>query len=50
MKYSPSNSPINSNIQKSNKSNTQCATYQDEYSRLYLKKDVKLKSKEESQW
>ncbi|KAK1131135.1 hypothetical protein K0M31_017428 [Melipona bicolor] len=49
MKYSPSNSPISS-IQKLNKSNTQCATYQDEYSRLYLKKDVKLKSKEESQW
>ncbi|XP_017766357.1 PREDICTED: ubinuclein-1 [Eufriesea mexicana] len=50
MKYSPSNSPISSNLQKPNKSNTQCATYQDEYSRLYLKKDVKLKSKEDSQW
>ncbi|XP_017876892.1 ubinuclein-1 isoform X2 [Ceratina calcarata] len=50
MKYSPSNSPVGSSIQKPNKSTTQCATYQDEYSRLYLKKDVKLKSKEESQW
>lgn len=50
MKYSPSNSPISSNIQKSNKSNTQCANYQDEYSRLYLKKDIKLKSKEDTQW
>ncbi|CAK9825945.1 UBN1 [Anthophora retusa] len=50
MKYSPNNSPVSSNMQKPNKSNTQCATYQDEYSRLYLKKDVKLKSKEDSQW
>lgn len=40
MKYSPSNSPVSGNIQKSNKSNTQCATYQDEYSRLYLKKTL----------
>ncbi|XP_076676591.1 yemanuclein isoform X1 [Andrena cerasifolii] len=50
MKYSPSNSPVNSNIQKPNKSNAQCAIYQDEYSRLCIKKDVKLKSKDESQW
>ncbi|CAL7936962.1 unnamed protein product [Xylocopa violacea] len=50
MKCSPSNSPVSSTMQKPNKSNTQCATYQDEYSRLYLKKDVKLKSKEDSQW
>lgn len=50
MKYSPSNSPVSSNMQKQNKSNTQCTNYQDEYSRLYLKKEVKLKSKEESQW
>lgn len=50
MKYSPSNSPVNSNIQKPNKSNAQCAIYQDEYSRLYIKKDVKLKSKDESHW
>lgn len=50
VKYSPSNSPLGSSIQKPNKSTTQCATYQDEYSRLYIKKDVKLKSKDESQW
>ncbi|XP_076619579.1 yemanuclein isoform X1 [Colletes latitarsis] len=49
MKYSPSNSPVNTNMQKPNKSSVQCTTYPDEYSRLYLKKD-KLKSKEESQW
>ncbi|XP_076237667.1 yemanuclein isoform X1 [Calliopsis andreniformis] len=50
MKYSPSSSPVSSNMQKQNKANTQCTTYQDDYSRLYLKKDVKLKSKEETQW
>ncbi|XP_012136728.1 yemanuclein isoform X1 [Megachile rotundata] len=50
MKYSPNHSPVSTNIQKSNKSNTQCATYQDDYSRLYLKKDGKLKSKDEPQW
>ncbi|XP_076177072.1 yemanuclein isoform X2 [Ptiloglossa arizonensis] len=32
MKYSPSNSPVSTNIQKPNKSNAQCTTYQDEYS------------------
>nr|XP_034171511.1 ubinuclein-1 [Osmia lignaria] len=50
MKYSPNHSPVSTTIQKSNKSNTHCATYQDDYSRIYLKKDDKLKSKEESQW
>ncbi|XP_031839811.1 yemanuclein isoform X2 [Nomia melanderi] len=50
MKYSPSNSPVGTNIQKPIKSNAQCTSYQDDYSRLYLKKDVKMKSKEDSQW
>lgn len=50
MKYSPSHSPVGSSIQKPNKSNAQYVTYQEEYQRLYLKKDDKLRSKEEQQW
>ncbi|KAH0950132.1 hypothetical protein HN011_012527 [Eciton burchellii] len=50
MKYSPNNSPIGSAIQKPGKSNTQYISYQEEYQRLYLKKDDKMRSKDESQW
>ncbi|KAG7198429.1 hypothetical protein KM043_005815 [Ampulex compressa] len=50
MKYSPSHSPVGGSIQKPNKSNAQYITYQEEYQRLYLKKDDKLRPKEEAQW
>jgi len=51
MKYSPNNSPIGSAIQKPGKSNTNTyISYQEEYQRLYLKKDDKMRSKDESQW
>ncbi|XP_012214513.1 ubinuclein-1 isoform X2 [Linepithema humile] len=50
MKYSPNNSPVGGAIQKPGKSNTQYVTYQDEYQRLYLNKEDKLRSKEETQW
>nr|XP_033334263.1 ubinuclein-1 isoform X1 [Megalopta genalis] len=50
MKYSPSNSPVTTSMQKPNKLNAQCTSYQDDYTRMYLKKDVKMKSKEDSQW
>ncbi|XP_076280933.1 yemanuclein isoform X2 [Lasioglossum baleicum] len=51
MKYSPSNSPVTTaTMQKPNKLNAQCTSYQDDYSRLYIKKDAKIKSKEDTQW
>lgn len=50
MKYSPNNSPVGGTIQKPGKSNTQYVTYQEDYQRLYLKKEDKLRSKEEAQW
>ncbi|XP_076641470.1 yemanuclein isoform X2 [Halictus rubicundus] len=51
MKYSPSNSPVTTaTMQKPNKLNAQCTSYQDDYSRLYIKKDAKIKSKEDAQW
>ncbi|EZA53979.1 ubinuclein-1 isoform X2 [Ooceraea biroi] len=49
-KYSPNNSPIGGAIQKPSKSNAQYVTYQDEYQRLYLKKDDKMRAKDEPQW
>jgi len=50
MKYSPNNSPVGGTIQKPGKSNTQYVTYQEDYQRLYLKKEDKMRSKEEAQW
>lgn len=50
MKYSPNNSPLGSAIQKPGKSSTQYVSYQEEYQRLYLKKDDKMRSKDEPQW
>ncbi|XP_014474993.1 PREDICTED: ubinuclein-1 isoform X2 [Dinoponera quadriceps] len=50
MKFSPSHSPVGSAIQKPGKSNTHYVTYQEEYQRLYLKKEDKIRSKEDSQW
>ncbi|CAL1688919.1 unnamed protein product [Lasius platythorax] len=50
MKYSPSNSPVGGTTQKPGKSNTSYITYQEEYQRLYLKKEDKVRSKEEAQW
>ncbi|KAL6258981.1 hypothetical protein P5V15_008903 [Pogonomyrmex californicus] len=50
MKYSPNNSPVGGSIQKPGKSNAQYVTYQEEYQRLYLKKEDKMRSKEEAQW
>ncbi|XP_011684599.1 PREDICTED: ubinuclein-1 isoform X2 [Wasmannia auropunctata] len=50
MKYSPNNSPVGGTIQKPGKSNTQYVTYQEDYQRLYLKKEDKIRSKEEAQW
>lgn len=50
MKYSPSNSPVGGTTQKPGKSNTPYITYQEEYQRLYLKKEDKVRSKEEAQW
>lgn len=50
MKYSPNNSPVGGAIQKPGKSNSQYVSYQEEYQRLYLNKEDKLRSKEEAQW
>lgn len=50
MKYSPNNSPVGGTIQKPGKSNAQYVTYQEDYQRLYLKKEDKPRSKEEAQW
>ncbi|XP_072756402.1 ubinuclein-1 isoform X2 [Anoplolepis gracilipes] len=50
MKYSPSNSPVSGTTQKPGKSNASYITYQEEYQRLYLKKEDKVRSKEEAQW
>ncbi|XP_015171124.1 PREDICTED: yemanuclein-alpha isoform X2 [Polistes dominula] len=51
MNCSPSHSPVNAcGIQKPNKSSVQYVTYQEEYQRLYLKKEDKLRPKEEAQW
>lgn len=51
MKFSPSHSPVGSAIQKPGKSNTQYVPYQEEYhQRMYLKKEDKTRSKEDSQW
>jgi len=50
MKYSPNNSPVGGTIQKPGKSNAQYVTYQEDYQRLYLKKEDKIRSKEEAQW
>lgn len=50
MKFSPNNSPVGGTIQKPGKSNTQYVTYQEDYQRLYLKKEDKIRSKEEAQW
>lgn len=50
MKFSPNNSPVGGTIQKPGKSNAQYVTYQEDYQRLYLKKDDKMRSKEEAQW
>ncbi|KAI4486172.1 hypothetical protein M0802_012515 [Mischocyttarus mexicanus] len=51
MNCSPSHSPVNAcGIQKPNKSSIQYVTYQEEYQRLYLKKEDKLRPKEEAQW
>ncbi|XP_011139998.1 ubinuclein-1 isoform X2 [Harpegnathos saltator] len=50
MKFSPSHSPVGGAIQKAGKSNTHYVTYQEEYQRLYLKKEDKIRSKEDSQW
>lgn len=50
MKFSPSHSPVGGAIQKPGKSNTHYVTYQEEYPRLYLKKEDKIRSKEDSQW
>lgn len=50
MKFSPNNSPVGGTIQKPGKSNAQYVTYQEDYQRLYLKKEDKIRSKEEAQW
>ncbi|XP_032664047.1 ubinuclein-1 isoform X2 [Odontomachus brunneus] len=50
MKFSPSHSPVGSAVQKPGKSNTHYVSYQEEYQRLYLKKEDKIRSKEDSQW
>lgn len=50
MKYSPNNSPVGGTIQKPGKSNAQYVAYQEDYQRLYLKKEDKIRSKEEAQW
>ncbi|KAL0111850.1 hypothetical protein PUN28_013206 [Cardiocondyla obscurior] len=50
MKFSPNNSPVGGTIQKPGKSNAQYVTYQEDYQRLYLKKEDKMRSKEEAQW
>lgn len=51
MKYSPNNSPVSgSATQKPGKSNASYIAYQEEYQRLYLKKEDKVRSKEEAQW
>ncbi|XP_039305216.1 ubinuclein-2 isoform X2 [Solenopsis invicta] len=50
MKYSPNNSPVAGSMQKPGKSNAQYVAYQEDYQRLYLKKDDKMRSKEEAQW
>lgn len=50
MKYSPSNSPVSGTTQKPGKSNASYISYQEEYQRLYLKKEDKVRSKEEAQW
>ncbi|XP_011868094.1 PREDICTED: ubinuclein-2 isoform X2 [Vollenhovia emeryi] len=50
MKFSPNNSPVGGTIQKPGKSNPQYVTYQEDYQRLYLKKEDKMRSKEEAQW
>lgn len=49
-KYSPSHSPVGGAIQKPGKSNAQYITFPEEYQRMYVKKEDKLRSKEDSQW
>ncbi|XP_066593846.1 ubinuclein-1 isoform X2 [Prorops nasuta] len=49
MMYSPSSSPIGG-IQKPNKSASQYLSYQDDYQRLYIKKEDNARSKDESHW
>lgn len=50
VKFSPSHSPVGGAVQKPGKSNTHFVSYQEDYQRLYLKKEDKLRSKEDSQW